>query len=675
MKNPSKTKNLDRIRNMGFVAHIDAGKTTVTERVLFYTGRIHRMGEVHDGQATMDWMPQEQERGITITSAVTTCEWKGREIHIIDTPGHVDFTIEVERSLRVLDGAVVILCGVGGVEAQTETVWRQCRKYNVPALAFVNKLDRPGADFFSAVDQIRHRLETHPVPVQMPYYDGDAFRGVVDLVEMRLLVWDDTQGSVMESLDVPEGIAREASAAREKMIEDMAEHDDAVMELYLAGRDMDAQSIRQALRRLTLGRRIVPVMCGSALRNKGIQPLMDGIVDYLPSPTETAPMVAHSRGPRSTVEIAPEAGGPLVAYVFKVYMDEGRRMVYLRIYSGTLSVGDEVYNSTRGVTEKIARLFSMHAHVKQRIEKASAGDIVAAVGLKDSVTGDTLTRPAQDVVLEPIEAQKPVISVAIEPRSSEYSERLQEAVKKIMEEDPTIRVHEDPDTGQVILEGMGELHLEIALERFRSAFGVEINVGRPQVLYCSTVEAQARVEKVFDKLIGETPHHGHVELTVRPARRGAGNVFLVDESVEESLREPVLLGIQEACLADPEYGHEVVDVEVRVDRVFQTDRTTAQGLKIAAQMAVHEAMKRGGVVRLEPIMELDALSPEDYVGEVVGDLSARKAGIEGVVAKGRMQEIKARVPLSNTFGYSTALRSLTRGRGSFSMRFSGFDKV
>ncbi|HOJ14682.1 MAG TPA: elongation factor G, partial [Deltaproteobacteria bacterium] len=619
--------------------------------------------------------PQEQERGITITSAVTTCEWKGHEIHIIDTPGHVDFTIEVERSLRVLDGAVVILCGVGGVEAQTETVWQQCRKYNVAALAFVNKLDRPGADFSAAVQQIRQRLEVTPLVIQIPYYEGDVFKGVIDLIGRRLLVWEDTLGASIETLPVPPDAAEETASAREKMVELIAEHDDRVMELYLSGEDPGEETIKEAVRRLTIERLLVPVMCGSALRNKGIQPLIDGIVEYLPSPREAVPAVAHKRDTQELVEIPPDPGGDLVAYVFKVYMDEGRRMVFLRIYSGVLEVGDEVYNSTRRVSEKIARLFSMHAHVKQRIERATAGDIVAAVGLRDSVTGDTLTMPGGDIVLEPIEAQKPVISMAIEPKSSEYTERLQEAMRKIMEEDPTIKIHEDPDTGQVILAGMGELHLEIAIERLRTAFGVEINVGRPQVLYCSTVEGDSRAEKVFEKTFGDTQHHGHVEVTVRPARRGTGNVFKVGDAVEDGLREYVLMGLEEACLADPEYGHEVVDVEVQVDRVCRTDKTTPQGLKIASQMALHEAMRKAKVVRLEPIMELDALSPEDYVGEVVGDLSARKASIEGVVTKGRIHEIKAYVPLSNTFGYSTALRSLTRGRGSFSMRFSGFDKV
>jgi len=670
-----KTKNLSRVRNMGFVAHIDAGKTTVTERVLFYTGKIHRMGEVHDGQATMDWMPQEQERGITITSAVTTCEWNNHEIHIIDTPGHVDFTIEVERSLRVLDGAVVILCAVGGVQAQTETVWQQCRKYHVPAMAFVNKLDRVGADFESVLGQIKTRLEVTPLPLQVPFYEGDVFRGVIDLISMKLMLWDETMGSSYDVVSIPADRLEEAMKERERMVEHLADFDDEIMELFLAGERIDEKKIRQAVRKVTVEERLIPVLCGSALRNKGIQLLIDGIIDYLPSPLEVKPVLAHDKTTMETIPVSPDSKGPLVAYVFKVYMDEGRRMVYLRIYSGVLQVGGEVYNTTRGVSEKVARLFAMHAHVKQRIGQASAGDIVAAVGLKDSVTGDTLAMAGESIVLEAIDIQKPVISMAIEPKSTEYTERLQEAMRKIMEEDPTIKVHEDPDTGQVILAGMGELHLEIALDRFRTAFGVEINVGKPQVLYCATVERTTQAEKVFDKLIGETLHHGHVELTVKPSRRGSGNAFHIDQALEDGLKGHIMNGLEEACLADPEFGYEVVDIDVLVNRVVMTDKTTGQGLKIASQMALQDAMKKAGVVQLEPIMELDALSPEDYVGDVVGDLSARKASIEGVVTKGKQHLVKAYVPLSNTFGYSTALRSLTRGRGSFSMRFSGFDRV
>ncbi|MCE5274942.1 MAG: elongation factor G [Syntrophaceae bacterium] len=671
-----KTKNLARVRNIGFVAHIDAGKTTVTERVLFYAGKIHRMGEVHDGQATMDWMPQEQERGITITSAVTTCEWKNNEIHIIDTPGHVDFTIEVERSLRVLDGAVVILCAVGGVEAQTETVWQQCRKYHVPAIAFVNKLDRLGADFASVVQQIRTRLEVIPLPIQLPFYQGDTFKGVIDLIAWKTLVWnDDSMGATFDEMPVPEDMGTDAAVAREKMLETLADFDDEVMECFLAGEIPDEKKIRQAIRKAAIGEKLIPVLCGTALRNKGIQPLIEGVIDYLPSPQEVRPVPAHHKVTGEQVPIPSDPKGPLVAYVFKVYMDEGRRMVYLRIYSGSLDVGADVYNTTRDIHEKVARLFAMHAHQKQRIEDASAGDIVAAVGLKESATGDTIAQEGSLVVLEPIEVQKPVISVAIEPKNSEASARLMDSMRKIMEEDPTIKVQEDPDTGQVILEGMGELHLEIALDRFKTTYGVDINVGKPQVLYCSTIEKPSQTEKVFDKFIGETAHYGHLELSVRPNKRGTGNTFHIDQAIQDGMKANVLDGLGEACLSDPVFGYDIVDVDVHVSKVDLDERTTPQGLKIASQMALQEAMKKAGVVQLEPVMELDALSPEECVGDVVGDLSARKASIEGVITKGKYHQIRAFVPLSNTFGYSTALRSLTRGRGSFSMRFSGFDKV
>ena len=669
-------KKLSKVRNMGFVAHIDAGKTTVTERVLYYTGKIHRMGEVHEGQATMDWMPQEQERGITISSAVTTCAWNDHTIHIIDTPGHVDFTIEVERSLRVLDGAVMILCAVGGVQAQTETVWQQCRRYRVPTIGFINKLDRLGADFDAVIRQMGERLEVTPLPLQIPYYEGDQFKGVVDLVEWRLLVWDeDTLGATFQTLPVPDDLLDEAGRARDLLLEALADYDDEIMESYLAGEAQDEKRIRETVRRITLENRAVPVLCGSALKNKGIQPLIRGIVDYLPSPHEVKPVIAHDRLTGEEVPVEVTTDGPMVGYVFKVYMDEGRRMVYLRLYSGTLKVGDEVFNATRDTKEKIARLFEMHSHTKQRIDKASAGDLVAVVGLKSSSTGDTLSSsPDRPLVLEPIAVVKPVISVAIEPRSSEDNARLEQAMQKIMEEDPTIRVSEDPDTGQVILAGMGELHLEIAVDRFKTAFGVDVNVGRPQVLYCSTIDQGAQAEKVFEKKIGEAEHSGEVAVSVRPGKRGQGNVFSVEGEISQEMKDHVLSGLQEACLADPVFGYETVDIEAVAQKVAVGEKTTPQGLKIAAQMAMQDAMTKAGVARLEPVMEIDALSPEEYVGDVVGDLSSRKASIEGVVIKGKYHQVKAFVPLSRTFGYSTALRSLTRGRGSFSMMFHGFDK-
>ncbi|HPW68179.1 MAG TPA: elongation factor G [Deltaproteobacteria bacterium] len=669
-------KKLTRVRNMGFVAHIDAGKTTVTERVLYYAGKIHRMGEVHDGQATMDWLPQEQERGITISSAVTTCAWNNHVIHVIDTPGHVDFTIEVERSLRVLDGAVMILCAVGGVQAQTETVWQQCRRYRVPTVAFINKLDRLGADFDSVIRQMNERLEVKTLLLQIPYFDGDVFRGVVDLVEWRLLVWDeDSLGATFQVLPVPDDALEEAGAARDSLLESLADYDDEIMEQYLASEAPDEKKIKETVRSVTLDNKAVPVLCGSALKNKGIQPLINAIIDYLPSPHEVKPMIAHEKDTGRGVPVEITTDGPLLGYVFKVYMDEGRRMVYLRLYSGTLHVGEDVYNTTRGTKEKVARLFEMHSHARQRIDKAIAGDIVAVMGLKSSVTGDTISSQEESVVLEPIAVLKPVISVAIEPKSSDAASRLEQGMQKIMEEDPTIKVSEDPDTGQVILAGMGELHLEIAVERFKSAFGVDINVGKPQVLYCSTIEQPASEEKVFEKKIGETEHAGHVQVSVRPNKRGEGNTFVFEQDTPQEMRNQVFAGLREACLADPVFGYEAVDIQATVEKAMVNEKTTPQGLKIATQMAVQEAMVKAGVVKMEPVMDIDVLSPEEYVGDVVGDLSSRRASIEGVVIKGKCHQVKALVPLSRTFGYSTALRSLTRGRGSFSMMFHGFDKV
>ena len=498
----------------------------------------------------------------------------------------------------------------------------------------------------------------------------------MELVEWRLLVWDeDTLGATFQVLPIPDELLEEAGRARDLLLEALADHDDEIMERYLSGEAQDEARIRETIRRITLENKAVPVLCGSALKNKGIQPLIKAIVDYLPAPNEVKPLIAHDRITGEKVPVEVTTDGPMVGYVFKVHMDEGRRLVYIRLYSGTLKVGDEVYNATRDTKEKIARLFEMHSHAKQRIDKASAGDLVAVVGLKNSVTGDTLcSSPDRPLVLEPIAVLKPVISVAIEPRSSEDSSRLEPAMQKIMEEDPTIRVNEDPDTGQVILAGMGELHLEIAVDRFKTAFGVDVKVGRPQVLYCSTIDQSAQAEKIFEKKIGETDHFGEVAVSVRPGKRGQGNVFSIEGEVPADMKAHVLSGIQEACLADPVFGYEAVDIEAIVHKVAVSEKTTPQGLKIAAQMAMQDAMTKAGVVRLEPIMEIDALSPEEYVGDVVGDLNSRRASIESVVIKGKYHEIKAFVPLSRTFGYSTALRSLTRGRGSFSMMFHGFDK-
>ncbi|MCD6569334.1 MAG: elongation factor G [Deltaproteobacteria bacterium] len=670
-------KRISRVRNIGFVAHIDAGKTTVTERVLFYTGRIHRMGEVHDGQATMDWMPQEQKRGITITSAVTTCEWNNHEIHIIDTPGHVDFTIEVERSLRVLDGAVMILCGVGGVEAQTETVWYQARKYGVPMIAFVNKLDRVGADFNSVLKQISERLETKALPVQIPYYKEGMFSGVVDLIGWRILVWNEVdQGLTYEEKPVTEDIYKAVSEMREYMLESLADIDDTIMGKYLAEENIEDENlIKACIRKATMNNTIVPVLCGSALRNKGIQPLIDATLDYLPSPNEAKPIIAHNPKTGEDIQIESNPNGTLCAYVFKVYMEEGRRLVYLRIYSGTLRVSSEVYNATRGITERIARLFRMHAHHKERIDKAVPGDIVATVGLKEAVTGDTLTDKDHVFVLEPIEISKPVISVAIEPKSGNTTQKLLPTVQKMVVEDPTLRATEDPDTGQIIVAGMGELHLEVAVDRLKNTFGVDINIGKPQVLYCTTVQSLSMSDMSFSKKIGEEEHHGHISLSLMPNNRHEGNKFDILVDVSDDMKDFIIGGLEEAVLSDPIYGYEVVDVKAEVNKVIIDDLTTQLGIRVATQMAFQEAFKGADPVVLEPIMELEVLTPEEYIGDVIGDLSARRASIDGIKSKGKIHSIMAHIALSKTFGYSTELRSLTKGRGIFNMRFAGFDKV
>ncbi len=653
---------VSNVRNIGFIAHIDAGKTTLTERILFFTGKIHKVGEVHDGQATMDWMEEEQRRGITITSAVTYVPWRGHEIHIIDTPGHVDFTIEVERSLRVLDGAVMILCAVGGVEPQTETVALQAKRNNIPLLAFVNKLDRLGADFDAAVDQVKSKLAVRPLSLQRPIYEDGQLVGLFDLVDCRQILWSDADGQSYKARELDAADER-IKVYRDQLLENISEFSDDLLEKYLAGVEPDPAEVKAVIRQATVDRKIVPVFCGSALKNRGVQPVLDAIVDYLPSPLD------RSR----PVEV--ESADNLLAYVFKVQMDDGRRMVYLRLYAGELHVGDEIYNVSRDLKERVSRLFQMHAHDRVRIDKAVAGDIVAVFGLKQSVTGDTIAVEGCKTELEQIEVNEPVIALAIEPLNSEAAKKLELATPKLMEEDPTIRISEDSDTGQIILEGMGELHLEIAASRLRDDYGVGITVGKPQVLYRSTVKNNASGEIKFEKIIGETDHYGYVQLRVSSGSSGEGNIFTVKPQLGSELMRSVNDGLVEGCLADPIHGYEVVDLRVEVERVDVSERATLQGTKIAAQMAVHAAMRQAGIDVLEPIMQLDIAVPDESVGDVVNDLGARGASIEGVEMKGGFRAIKAYVPLSKTFGYSTALRSIARGRASMNMRFFGFDRV
>lgn len=662
---------LGNVRNIGFIAHIDAGKTTVTERILYYSGRIHKMGEVHDGQATMDWLPQEQERGITITAAVTTVAWREHEIHIIDTPGHVDFTIEVERSLRVLDGAVMLVCAVGGVEAQTETVYHQARHFELPLIAFINKLDRAGADFEAALEQLRSRLGARPLVLQLPYYRAGEFCGLIDLIDEQLVLWTDDRDA--PPCRTPLTLDAAAATARAQLIEALCDYDDELLAAWLEGQVPAVCQLRRAVRRASLSGGALPVVCGAALRNKGIQPLLDAVIDYLPAPLESS--AAGSDGPAAKLAAAAEQLPELLAYVFKIYMDDGQRLVFVRIYAGELKLGQEVYNPRCGTTERISRIFRLHAHQRQRVEQAVAGEIVAVIGLRQAVTGDTLTKAVTEIQLEPLSAFEPVISRVLEPYSGEDARRLGLGVHKLGEEDPTLTVIEDPETGQIVLSGMGELHLEVAAERLRNDFGVAFKMGNPQVVQRSTVGGSVRVSQEFNRVLGTQLHYGLVELSVQPASRGSGNSFELRTMLDNENNMYIMAGLREACLADPLYGCEVDDLRVEILKVEPDERTTAQGLKIAAQQGLHQALAKAGLVRLEPIMRLEASLPVECVGDVAGDLAARRAVIEELNLKGGLHQLRALVPLSRTFGYATQFRSLTRGRGGFNMRFHGFDNV
>ncbi len=673
-----KTK-LSRIRNIGIVAHIDAGKTTVTERVLFYTGRSYKMGEVHDGQAVMDWMPQEQERGITITSAVTTCEWNNHEIHVIDTPGHVDFTIEVERSLRVLDGAVVVFCAVGGVEPQSETVWHQADKYGVPKIAFINKMDRIGADFFGTVAMMKERFNSIPLPVQIPLGREDSFRGVVDLIRRRVISWDDsTLGVSFTTSDIPDDIFPEAETQREKMIETLADVDDALAEKYLAGEEISEADIVRAVRQATISLKLVPVMCGSALKNKGVQPVLDAVVLYLPSP-EDVPAV-KGINPKTGLEEtrASNAKEPMAALVFKVMQDEGRKLTYLRIYSGQLQVGEDVYNASKKRKEKIARLLKMHANKRERIERAGAGDIVGVMGFKDATTGDTLCDEKNPILLESIEFYEPVISQAVEAKTPADQERLTLALSKFMEEDPTFKFKYEDETAQTIISGMGELHLEILIDRLTREFNAHVNIGKPRVVYRETIQKRVEIEGRFEKELGDKRHFGHVRLTLEPLPRGSGNEIvnrLDAAAIPEEFHPAIIEGINEAVQSGVVGGYPVVDVRIELSGgSVKEGESSLMGYKIAASSAFRDGCLLAEPVLLEPIMMVDVISPAEFMGEVIGDINARKGEIQAIAPKGPISEIKAKVPLRAMFGYSTDLRSATQGRAVFTMQFFAYDK-
>jgi len=674
-----KKTHIKNIRNIGIIAHIDAGKTTVTERILYYTGRSHKIGEVHDGEAIMDWMPDEQERGITITSAVTTCHWKGNEIQIIDTPGHVDFTIEVERSLRVLDGAIGVFCAVGGVEPQSETVWRQADKYLVPKIAFINKLDRVGASFFKTIEMMKDRLHANPLILQLPVGSEDDFAGVIDLIHMKQILWeDDALGETYITEEIPFDFLESAEKNRDKLIETIAEVDDDIMEDYLSETPISTESLLTAIRRATIDLKLVPVLCGSALRNKGIQPLLNSIVDFLPSPVDIPPIKGVHPETGEIVECKAKDTDPLAALIFKVAMIEGRKLSYVRIYSGKMHTKENTYNPSRKTNEKLSRILRMHANKKERIDSADAGSIVGVVGLKESSTGETLCSIDHPVLLEKIEFYEPVISIAIEPKTHADQEKLDEVLEKFMAEDPTLKLKKDEDTGQSILSGMGELHLEVIISRMQREFKTNVNVGKPQVVYRETIEKEGEGSAVFDKEIAGQRHFAKVTLKLTPLKRGSQNRFIseIDEETIPDIFIPAIeKGIMESLESGALMGYPVVDVKATLTGgAFKESLGTELAYTVSASMACKTALANGEPFLLDPIMNVEIFVSEAFTGDVIGDLNSRNGKIESIEHKMEALVIKAIVPLARMFGYSTSLRSATQGRGTFTMQFSHFDR-
>jgi elongation factor G len=683
---PRKTP-LPKRRNIGIMAHIDAGKTTTTERILFYTGRTHKLGEVHEGSATMDWMEQEQERGITITSAATTCYWKRHDedyrINILDTPGHVDFTVEVERSLRVLDGAIAVFCAVGGVEPQSETVWRQADRYAVPRIAFVNKMDRVGADFMNVVRMIGDRLGAKAFPVQYPLGEGELFTGIVDVIRRVELVYDDESlGAKWTEGPVPSGLVDRIEELRHELVEAAVEHDEVLLAKYLEGEELSEDEIRQAIRKATIASAIVPVLCGSAFKNKGVQQLLDAVVDYLPSPLDVPPVTGHVPHHDDTpLQREPDDDAPFAALAFKIMTDPYvGRLTYFRVYSGSMQAGSYIYNSTKERRERVSRLLQMHANHREERDAVYAGDIAAAIGLKDTKTGDTLCDEKDPVILEAMKFPEPVISVAIEPRTKADQDKLDGGLTKLAEEDPTFRVHTDQETGQTIISGMGELHLEIIVDRLRREFKVEANIGRPQVAYRETIRKSARgVEGKFIRQSGGRGQYGHVVINLSPAEPGQGLVFedkIIGGVIPKEYIGPVQQGIREAMEAGVLAGYPMVDLRVElVDGSYHEVDSSEMAFKIAGSMALKEGARRAEPVLLEPIMDVEVVTPGDYMGDVMGDLSSRRGKIGGMTQRADAQVIGASVPLSEMFGYSTTLRSLTQGRAVYSMQFSHYEEV
>ena len=673
---------LDRVRNIGIMAHIDAGKTTTTERILYYTGRTHKMGEVHEGAATMDWMAQEQERGITITSAATTAFWRDHRINIIDTPGHVDFTVEVERSLRVLDGAIAVFDSVAGVQPQSETVWRQADKYKVPRIAFINKMDRTGANFFAAVQSMKDRLGANPVPVQIPIGQEDQFTGVIDLVEMQAIVYKDELGQDFDVTDVPEGLREQAQEYHHQLIDAISHFDDEVLEAYIEDESsVTADMIRRAVRAATLADEITPVLLGSAFKNKGIQPLLDAVIDYLPSPLDVPPMIGIDPKTGAEVERAASQEEPFSALAFKVMSDPYvGKLTYFRVYSGRIKSGDRVLNTTNGKTERISRILQMHANHREERDEINAGEIAAGVGLKFTTTGDTLSADNAPIVLESMSFPDPVISVAVEPKSKADQDKLGAGLQRLAEEDPTFRVTTDEETGQTLISGMGELHLEIIVDRLKREFNVDANVGRPQVAYRETVSKPAeKVQGKFVRQTGGSGQYGDVVINLYPQQPGDGYEFsdkIVGGKIPKEYIPAVDAGIREAMDSGILAGYPVVDVKVElIDGSYHEVDSSERAFKIAGSMAFKEALKRAKPKLLEPVMLVEVTTPEDYLGDVMGNLNGRRGRVEGMEPVGNAQVIRAMVPLAEMFGYATDIRSMSQGRATFHMEFDHYEEV
>jgi elongation factor G len=674
------TAALETIRNIGIVAHIDAGKTTTTERILFYTGRLHRLGEVDEGSATMDWMVQERERGITITSAATTCIWRDHRINIIDTPGHVDFTMEVERSMRVLDGAVVLVSAVEGVQPQSETVWRQADRYRVPRIIYVNKMDRTGADFPRTVEMIRERLGGVPVPVQLPIGAEDGFQGVIDLVRMRSTIYLDDLGTRSDETDIPAEWRQQAEQLREQMIEAAADIDDAIAHKYLEGTPIGEDELRDALRRGTVSARIVPVLSGSSFRNKGVQPLLDAVVDYLPSPLDMPPVSGTDPRTGETVQRTPDPSGPLAALAFKIISDPYvGKLTYFRVYSGTLKAGSYIYNANKDQKERVSRILQMHANHREDITEVSAGNVVAAVGLRATATGDSLCDEGSPIILEAMHFPDPVISVAVEPKTRADEEKLSAALARLAEEDPTFKVRFDSETGQTIISGMGELHLEIIIDRMLREFKVEANVGRPQVAYKETIRQAAKGEGRYIRQTGGRGQYGHAVLQIEPRERGAGFEFedkITGGTIPREYIRPIEAGIREAADGGVIAGYPVIDFKATLlDGSYHEVDSSEVAFKIAGSLAFKDAAARAKPVLLEPMMRVEVVTPDNYMGDVIGDLNARRGQIDGIETQGALRVIRAVVPLAEMFGYATALRSSSQGRATYSMEPSHYEEI